>query len=157
MLNSVATDSWVLVQEVAVAAHDVQQLEEALALPAAPGPAAPIRASPSHASPAVPQQAVHILEPTAFDEQPVGIQALQDGAARPAGSAQATAHGQCEGLDLTLPGSPHAQVRNLAHCTFFDCCHVDPLSNCCGEDCFPGPLPRPFFNLCWCPEGCCLP
>ena len=42
----------VCVQEVSVAAHDVQQLEEALALPAALGPAAPIRASPSDDSPA---------------------------------------------------------------------------------------------------------
>ncbi len=27
-------------------------------------------------------------------------------------------------LDLNLPGSPHAQVRGLANCTSFDCCHV---------------------------------
>ena len=77
-----------------VAAYDVQQLEEALALPA---------------------------EPAAFDEQPVGIQALLQGAARPVGSAEAAAVGQSEGLGLTLPGSPLAQVRNLANCTSFDC------------------------------------
>ena len=28
------------------------------------------------------------------------------------------------GLDLTLPGSTHAQVRGLANYTSFDCCHV---------------------------------
>ena len=28
------------------------------------------------------------------------------------------------GLDLTLPRSPHAQVRRLAKCTSFDRCHV---------------------------------
>ena len=74
MLNSVATDTWVCVQEMSVAAHDVQQLEEGLALPPAPGPAAPIRASPPDDSPALQEQAVHAAEPTVVpaDEQPVG-------------------------------------------------------------------------------------
>ncbi|KAL0023646.1 hypothetical protein WJX77_010336 [Trebouxia sp. C0004] len=45
-------------QEVAMAAHDLQQLEEALTLAAAPKPAAPIRASPSDISPAVPSSPV---------------------------------------------------------------------------------------------------
>ena len=108
-----------------MAAHYVQQLEEALALAAAPGPAAPIRASSPDDGPVVPQQAVHLAEPTAFDEQPVGIHRIQQGAASPAGSAEAPANGQSEGLDLTPPGSPHAQVRSLANCTSFNCCHVD--------------------------------
>ncbi len=50
--DDVVTKVSVCVQEVSVAAHDVQQLHKALALPAAPIPAAPIRASPPHDSPA---------------------------------------------------------------------------------------------------------
>ena len=148
-------------QEVPVAAHDLQQLEEALTLAAAPGPAAPIRASPSDDSPALQQQAEYAAEVSAspVDEQPVGIQALQEEAASPAGPAEAPVSGQSEGslalqqapapettarvdtqevpaneavslaaacskrvevedkpapamgFDLTLPGSPNAQVR----------------------------------------------
>ncbi len=107
MLNNVATATWALVQEMSVAAHDVQQLEEALALPPAPGPAAPIRPSPSDDIPAVPQQAVHAAEPTVVqaDEQPVGIQALQQEAAGPAGPAEAPAKGQSES-SLALQQAP---------------------------------------------------
>ena len=52
LMMSLPRSGGVCAQEVSVAAHDVQQLEEALALPAAPGPAASIRASPSDDSPA---------------------------------------------------------------------------------------------------------
>ncbi len=125
MLNSVATDTWALVQEaslaaldvhqsekVSVAAHDVQQLEEALALAAAPGPAAPIRPSPSDDIPAVQQQAVHAAEPTVVqaDEQPVGIQALQQEAASPAGPAEAPAKGQSES-SIALQQAPAPETK----------------------------------------------
>ena len=80
-------------QEVSGAAHDLHQLQEALALAAAPGPATPIRASPSHDSPALQQQAVNVAEPTAHP------------AASPAGSAEAPASGQPEG-SLALEQAP---------------------------------------------------
>ena len=113
MLNSDATDTWALVQEaslaaldvhqsekVSVAAHDVQQLEEALALAAAPGPAAPIRPSPSDDIPAVQQQALHAAEPPEgpADEQPVG------------GPAEAPAKGQSES-SIALQQAPAPETK----------------------------------------------
>ncbi|KAL0045963.1 hypothetical protein WJX82_009876 [Trebouxia sp. C0006] len=99
-------------EKVSVAAHDVQQLEEALALAAAPGPAAPIRPSPSDDIPAVQQQAVHAAEPTVVqaDEQPVGIQALQQEAASPAGPAEAPAKGQSES-SIALQQAPAPETK----------------------------------------------
>ncbi len=102
-------------QDMSVAAHDVHQLEEALTLPPAPGPAAPIRASPSDDSPAVPEQAVHVAEATtlAADEQPMDMQALQQEAASPAGSAEAPASGQPEGsLALQQAPAPEATAQD---------------------------------------------
>ena len=108
--SDVVTKIRVYVQEVPVAAQDLQQLEEALTLAAAPGPAAPIRASPSDDSPAVQQQGVNVAEATAFpaDEQPVGIHS-QHGVASPAGSAEATASGQSEG-SVALQQAPAAEA-----------------------------------------------
>ncbi|DBA75944.1 TPA: hypothetical protein ACH3X2_009003 [Trebouxia sp. C0005] len=96
-------------QEVPVAAHDLQQSEEALTLAAAPRPAAPIRAFPPHDSPALQQQAVHVAEATALpaDEQPVGNHAFQQGAAS---SAEAPAGGQLEG-SLALQQAPAPETR----------------------------------------------
>jgi len=107
-------NSWVSVQEVSGAAHDVQQLEEALALAAAPRLAAPIRAFPSDDSPALQQQAVRVAEPTVIpaDEQPVGNHALQQGAASPAGPADASARGQSVGsLALQQAPAPEAKAQ----------------------------------------------
>ncbi len=105
--SDVVTKIRVCVQEVAVAAHDLQQLEEALTLAAAPGPAAPIRASPSDDSPALQQQAVHVAEATTADEQPVGNHAFQQGAASP---AEAPASGQSEG-SLALQQAPAPETK----------------------------------------------
>ena len=96
-------------QEVPVAAHDLQPLKEALTLAAAPRPAAPIRASPPDDSPAVQQQTVHVKDPTATpaDMQSVGNHAFQQGAASP---AEAPASGQSEG-SLALQQAPAPETK----------------------------------------------
>ena len=100
-------------QEVAVAAHDLHQLEEDLTLAAAPGPAAPIRASPPHDSPTVQQQADHVAEATTAGEQPVGNHAFQQGSAGP---AEAPASGQSEGsFALGQAPAPETQVQAAIH------------------------------------------
>ena len=117
--RGVAIGSSASVQEVPVAAHDLQQLEEALTLAAAPRPAAPIRASPPDDSPALQQQAVHVEEPTAFpaDEQPMGNHAMQQGAASPAGPADAPANGQSEGSTALQEVPASEAVSSGAACS----------------------------------------
>ena len=107
LLNDVVTKvQGVSMQEVPVAAHDLQQPEEALTLVAAPRPAATIRAD---VSPALQQQAVHERELTALpaDVQSVSIHLLHQGAASP---AEAPAGGQSEG-SLVLQHAPAPEIK----------------------------------------------
>ncbi|DBA75938.1 TPA: hypothetical protein ACH3X2_008996 [Trebouxia sp. C0005] len=93
-------------QEVPMAACDLQQLEEALTLAAASRPAAPIKADDS---PALQQPALHEGELTALpaDVQSVSIHLLHQGAASP---AEAPAGGQSEG-SLALQQAPAPDTK----------------------------------------------